>query len=211
LSTIALAHRVANLANPYADDFVQLEIKGLYNLMSARQRQAKALRWERIKKFIDKAGEGIRADRERALLAVAYDTMARRAELVALDLEDFTFLPDGTGRVLIRRSKTDQAGEGDTAYLARETVRLLQTWLAAAHITKEAVFRRLVGRGRIGKRLEVNSVAEIFKRVAAFVGTEPKDVAQVSGHSVRVGGDAGFVGAQYRFGVGHAGAALEIE
>jgi hypothetical protein len=45
---------------------------------------------------------------------------------VALDPEDFTFLPDGTGRVLIRRSKTDQAGEGNTAYLARETVRLPQ-------------------------------------------------------------------------------------
>lgn len=187
LSTIALAHRVANLANPCADEFVQLEIKGLYNVMSARQRQAKALGWEYIKKFIETAGEGIRADRERALLSVAYDTMARRAELVALDVDDFTFLPDGTGRVLIRRSKTDQAGEGNTAYLARETVRLLQVWLDLAHITKEAVFRRLVGRGRIGERLEVNSVAEIFKRVAAFVGMDPKDVAQVSGHSVRVG------------------------
>jgi hypothetical protein len=33
----------------------------------------------------------------------------------------------------------------------------------------------------------VNSVAEIFKRVASFVGMEPKDVAGVSGHSVRVG------------------------
>jgi hypothetical protein len=33
--------------------------------------------------------------------------MARRSELIALNLEDFDFLPDGTGRVLIRRSKTD--------------------------------------------------------------------------------------------------------
>jgi hypothetical protein len=39
----------------------------------------------------------------------------------------------------------------------------------------------------VGERLEVNSVVEIFKRVAAFVGMEPKDVSQVSGHSVRVG------------------------
>jgi hypothetical protein len=45
-STIALAHRVANLVNPCADEFVQLEIKGLYNVMSARQRQVKALGWE---------------------------------------------------------------------------------------------------------------------------------------------------------------------
>lgn len=56
--------------------------------MSARQRQAKALGWEHIRKFIATAGEGSRADRERALLTVAYDTMARRTELVALDLED---------------------------------------------------------------------------------------------------------------------------
>jgi integrase len=187
LSTIALAHRVANLANPCADEFVQLEIKGLYNVMSARQKQAKALGWENIGQFVKAAGKGIRADRERALLTVAYDTMARRAELVALDLDDFTFWPDGTGRVLIRRSKTDQAGEGNTAYLARETVRLVHVWLDAAHIEEGAVFRRLVGRGRVGERLEVNSVAVIFKRVAAFVGMEPKDVSQVSGHSVRVG------------------------
>jgi integrase/recombinase XerD len=33
----------------------------------------------------------------------------------------------------------------------------------------------------------VNSVAEIFKRVAAFVKMDSKDVAQISGHSVRVG------------------------
>jgi hypothetical protein len=113
--------------------------------------------------------------------------MARRAEFVALDRDDLTFLPDGTGRVLIRRSKTDQAGEGNTAYLARETVRLLNVWIEAAQITQGAVFRRLVGWGRIGARLEVDSIAEIFKRVAAFVGMEPKDVEGVSGHSVRVG------------------------
>ncbi len=187
LSTIALAHRVANLPNPCSDEFVQLEIKGLYNVMSARQRQAKALGWEQIGKFIDTAGEGIRAVREKALLTVAYDTMARRAELVALDVDDFTFLPDGTGRVLIRRSKTDQVGEGNTAYLARGTVRLLQAWLEAAYIREGAVFRRLVGRGQIGGRLGVDSVAEIFKRVAGFVGMEKKEAEEVSGHSVRVG------------------------
>jgi hypothetical protein len=39
----------------------------------------------------------------------------------------------------------------------------------------------------VGGRLDVNSVAEILKRVAGFVGMEPKEVAHVSGHSVRVG------------------------
>ena len=90
----------------------------------------------------------------------ARGSMARRAELVALDLEDFGFLPDGSGRVLIRRSKTDQAGEGNTAYLARETVRVLQIWLEAAVMEEGAVFRRLVGRGGVGGRLGVDSVAQ---------------------------------------------------
>jgi integrase len=187
LSTIALAHRVAKLDNPCADEFVQLEIKGMYNLMSARQRQAKALGWEHIKKFIETAGEGIRPDRERALLTVAYDTMARRAELVALNIEDLMFLPDGTGRVLIRRSKTDQAGEGNTAYLSRETVRHLSVWLERACIKEGAMFRRLVGRHQIGERLNVDAVAQAFKRVALFIGMTPIEVEQISGHSIRVG------------------------
>ncbi len=187
LSTIALAHRVAKLDNPCADEFVQLEIKGMYNLMSARQRQAKGLGWEHIKKFIETAGEGIRPDRERALLTVAYDTMARRAELIALNVEDLAILPDGTGRMLIRRSKADQAGEGNTAYLSRETVRLLTTWLGRAGIKEGALFRRLVGRHQIGDRLNVDAIAQAFKRVAEFIGMTPPEVEQVSGHSIRVG------------------------
>jgi integrase len=87
-------------------------------LPTGRQRQAKALGWHEIKRFLIAAGDGIRADRERALLSVGYDTMARRSELVALDVEDFSFFSDGSGRVLIRRSKTDQVGVGSVAYLS---------------------------------------------------------------------------------------------
>lgn len=197
LSTIALAHRVAQLVNPCADEAVQLEIKGLYNALSARQRQAKALGWKEIKQFLETAGESLPATRERALICVAYDTMARRSELIAFNLEDFDFLPDGTGRALIRRSKTDQAGEGNTAYLSRTTVRYLKLWLEAADIKEGAVFRRVIGRGtaednpdgrgRIGGRLSVDAVAQAFKRVADWIDMPEEEVAQVSGHSIRVG------------------------
>lgn len=197
LSTIALAHRVAKIINPCADEAVQLELKGLYNALSARQRQARALGWAEIKRFLETAGESLPATRERALVCVAYDTMARRSELVALELEDFDFLPDGTGRALIRRSKTDQAGEGNTAYLSRTTVRYLKLWLGAAVVTEGAVFRRVigrgtaqdlpVGRGRIGERLSVDAIAQAFKRVAKWIMMPADEVAQVSGHSIRVG------------------------
>jgi hypothetical protein len=48
-----------------------------------------------IKEFIDSAGDGLQADRERALLCVAYDKMARRSELVGFDVEDVEFCPMG--------------------------------------------------------------------------------------------------------------------
>ena len=79
-------------------------------------------------------------------------------------------LPDGAGQVLIRRSKTDRSEEGNTAYLSRETVRQLSAWLNRAQIGEEAMFRRLVGRHRIGDRLNVDAVAQAFKWVAAIIG-----------------------------------------
>jgi integrase len=197
LSTIAVAHRVAKLVNPIQDEAVTLELRRLDQERSVRQRQAKALGWEQIKRFLDTAGESLPAARECALVCVAYDTMARRSELIALDVEDIEFLQDGTGRALIRRSKTDQAGEGNTAYLSRTTIRYLNEWLKAVEITEGAIFRRVIGRGtakdlpegrgRIGGRLSVDGVAQAFKRVAEWIGMTADEAAQVSGHSIRVG------------------------
>jgi integrase len=113
--------------------------------------------------------------------------MARRAELVALDVRDLAFMPTGSGTVLIRRSKTDQAGEGSTGYLSRETVRWLQIWLDHAGIEEGAIFRRLVGQHRVGERLHPAIISNIYKRIARWVGMPAKQVAQVSGHSIRIG------------------------
>jgi hypothetical protein len=68
LATIARAHLAAGYTSPCASEPVRLAIKAMTRLKSVRQRQAKGLNWEHIKKFIETAGEGIRADRERALL-----------------------------------------------------------------------------------------------------------------------------------------------
>jgi hypothetical protein len=68
--------------------------------------------WVEIQEFLKTAGNGLRADRERALLCVACDTMARRSEFLAFDGDDIEFMPNGSGTILIRRSKTDAAGAG---------------------------------------------------------------------------------------------------
>ena len=187
VATITRAHAAAGLVSPCESEPVRLALKEMSQKFSARQRQAYALGWAEIKDFVQNSGDGLRAERERALLCMAYDTMARRSELVALDLEDLALVPNGTGTVLIRRSKTDTAGQGATAYLSRETVRHLQVWLASAGITEGPLFRRLIGQRRIGERLHADIIADIYKRVAAYIGMPSKRVAQVSGHSIRVG------------------------
>jgi integrase len=187
LATIARAHRAADLLSPCASEPVRLAVKEMIKRVPSRQRQARALGWAEIKQFLETAGKGIRADRERALLCVAYDSMARRSELIALDVADLTFAKDGTGTALIRRSKTDQAGEGAQAYLARETVKHLNRWLKAGNIAEGAVFRRLVGRSRVGPRLSVDMIANIFKRVGRWIKLPKEEVAEISGHSIRVG------------------------
>jgi integrase len=121
------------------------------------------------------------------MLCVAYETLARRGELVALEVRDIDFHPDGTAQALIRRGKTDAEGQGRVAYLSRETVRWLKVWLEHAQITEEAVFRRLVGQTQVGGSLNPGSIAPIFKRVAQWIGMPERTVGRISGHSTRVG------------------------
>src|SRR6204780_3358394 len=165
VATIARAHIAAGLLNPCSSEAVRLGLKKMGREPSARQDQPHPLGWKEIKEFIDSAGVGLRADRERAMLCVAYETLARRGELVALEVKDIDFHPDGTGIALIRRGKTDAEGQGRSAYLSREPVRWLKIWLERAGINEGAVFRRLIGRAQIGGPFYSGSVSLIFKSV----------------------------------------------
>src|SRR6266404_7372999 len=187
IATIGRAHIGAGLLNPCSGEAVRLALKKMGRETSARQAQARALGWKEIKEFIGSAGKGLRVDRERALLCVAYETLARRGELVALEVRDIDLHPNGTGQALIRRGKTDAEGQGRAAYLSRETMRWLKVWMAHAQITEGAVFRRLIGKDQISGALNSGSVALIFKRVAQWIGMPARFVEQVSGHSTRVG------------------------
>jgi integrase len=187
VATIARVHIAAGLLNPCSSEAVRLGLKKMGRETSARQEQAHPLSWKDIKEFIESAGEGLRADRERAMLCVAYETLARRGELVALEMRDVDFHPNGAGQAIIRRGKTDARGQGRVAYLSRETVRCLKIWLRHADITKGPVFRRLIGTTLVGGALNPGSIAPIFKRVAQWIGMPERFVGQVSGHSTRVG------------------------
>ena len=61
--------------------------------------------------------------RDAAIVAVASDAMLRVSEIAALSVADLALEEDGSGRLAIRHSKTDQEGEGAVAYVGAPTVR----------------------------------------------------------------------------------------
>jgi hypothetical protein len=79
-------------------------------------------------------------------------TSVRRSELAALEVADLTWVDDGV-RMLIRRSKTDQEGEGHEIAIPRGLnvypVASLQAWLAAAEISAGPVFRAVALGGKV--------------------------------------------------------------
>jgi integrase len=135
-------------------------------------------------------GEGLQAKRDRAMLAVGFAGALRRSELCALTVDCISFVDDGM-RVLIKRSKTDYAAEGQEIAIIRgvkiKPVLLLQEWLAASGITEGPIFRPIKLGGVIGdEALRPDGFARILKRVLRRIdGME--DVSTYSGHSLRSG------------------------
>jgi site-specific recombinase XerD len=126
--------------------------------------------------------------RDRALLALGFAGAFRRSELVALEVADLTEAPDGL-RVRIRRSKTDQEGEGAEIAIPRgyrlRPVEAVQAWLVAAEISDGPLFRPVLKGGRIQPEpLSAFSAAQIVKRYADRAGLDP---AAYAGHSLRSG------------------------
>lgn len=187
LATVARVHTAAGLSSPCASAPVRHALKTLARTAPTRQRQAKAFTWDDIQSFLGRADGSLRDQRECALLCVAYDTMARRGELVAINLEDLRYARDGSGTVLMRRAATGQAHQGIPAYLAPGTVRRLRAWIRAAEIREGAVFRRIMMNGTVTERLSPDVVSVILKRIGRRLGWRPADVALVSGQSIRVG------------------------
>ena len=139
-------------------------------------------------------GGSVAGLRDAALLAVASDGLLRVSEVAALDVGDVQAEADGSGRLLVGASKTDQEGRGAVLYLGALTVSRVNAWLAAAGHQDGPLFRRVRRGGRVegdpGRRLSVNAIRRIIRSRAAAVGIE----GRVSGHSLRVGGAQSLAG-----------------
>ena len=186
VSSITAAHRTLGLERTMKSEPVQRALKRMHRRKGRRQEQARGLTWSLRKRLLDAAGNALIDARNRALLAMGYDTLLRRGELVALQVSDIVEEVDGAATVLVRRSKTDPEGEGAMAYVARDSMTLVHEWLERSGISQGRVFRSL-SRGVVGEGLEAGQVSRIFKRMAREADLPAEVVERISGHSVRVG------------------------
>jgi integrase len=195
LSSIAVLHRAAGLDSPTEGLAVKLALKRMHREKGRSQRQAAGLIFPLVARMLDAAGERPIDLRNAALLSLAYDTLCRRSELVALEVRDVDMGGEDGGTVLVRRSKTDQEGAGQVRYMAPDTSRRVRAWLEAADIAEGPIFRSVRKGGRIADRLDASEVPAIFKRMARVAGVPLATISEISGHSTRVGAAQDLVGA----------------
>ena len=128
--------------------------------------------------------------RNKTLILVGFGGGFRRTELISINYEDLEFVDEGV-KITLRRSKTDQFGEGmikGLPYFSNETycpVMSLKSWIKISKIRTGPIFRRFA-KGSIltNHRLTDQSVVLIIKEYLKLAGIENKNF---SGHSLRSG------------------------
>ena len=152
-----------------------LLINSLKNIINVIDRQNK----EEIKKL-----------RDRSIILIGFSGGFRRNEIVSLDYDDLDFVQEGL-KINIKRSKTDQFGEGFTKALPYFDssqycpVVSLKNWLEVSRITSGPLFRRFVKGSKLSEnRLTDQTVALLIKEYLNLTGIDSKNY---SGHSLRSG------------------------
>ena len=142
LAAIRKVHRLFRFQNPVVDEEVLIALRRALRSKLQRPKQALGLTSELRDRLIRACPDTLIGKRNRALIALGYDALCRRAELAGLRVEDLSPDEDGRGAtILIRRAKNDQFGSGRLGYVSEPTYELIQMWLKAARITDGWVFR----------------------------------------------------------------------
>ena len=143
-----------------------------------------------IKSINEQNVDEIKKLRDKTIILIGFGGGFRRTELISVDYDDLEFVPEGL-KINIRKSKTDQFGEGmikGLPYFNEETycpVINLKKWLEISKIKSGPIFRRFTKGSKLtDKRLSDQSVVLLIKQYLKIAGIENKNFA---GHSLRSG------------------------
>ncbi|HEV2542933.1 MAG TPA: site-specific integrase [Methylobacterium sp.] len=207
-AAIRYAHKLAGQPDPTDDEAVRAAMRGIRRRVGVAPNRKAAATAEILAAALMRIPDTLAGKRDRALLALGFAGAFRRSELVALDVADLSEHADGL-RVIVRRSKTDQEGQGVEKAIPHgrfiRPVALLREWLDAAGISEGPLFRPVSRSGRVRKvaqvapvsgggvsgqvapkppRLTTQAVSDIIKRHLEAAGLDP---TLFGAHSLRAG------------------------
>jgi len=181
LASISVIHRLSGHYIDTKHPMITENLMGIKRVKGSYQKAKKPILINELKlivNVIDKEEKEEKKSRNRALILVGFAGGFRRSELVAILYEDIDFVSEGV-KIFVKRSKTDQSGEGMTKgipYFSNTNycpVISLRNWLEKSEIKSGKIFD-----------ISDKSVALMIKKYAAVAGL---DSNKYSGHSLRSG------------------------
>tara|TARA_B110000046_G_scaffold167118_1_gene184536 strand:+ start:51 stop:1007 length:957 start_codon:yes stop_codon:yes gene_type:complete len=192
--SIGVIHRLKGYYLDMKHPSIIENIMGIKRRKGSIQKSKKPILINNLKQLInvidEKNNEDIKKLRDRSIILIGFSGGFRRNEIVSLDYEDLDFVEEGL-KIQIRRSKTDQFGEGSVKALPYFDsskycpVISLKNWIEISKISTGPLFRRFVKGSKLSKnRLTDQTVALLIKQYLQLAGIDSKNY---SGHSLRSG------------------------
>lgn len=188
LAALSVLHQIKGDANPTSSELVKGVMKGIKRVHGAAQKKVSPITKDRLERMVKTCDGGPMGIRDRALLLVGFASALRRSELVAVNCMDLEFVAEGV-ILSIKRSKTDQTGEGRKIGIPYACSRLcpvsaLKAYMDQFELSMGPLYRSMGEEGLGVSRLSSHGVAHIIKARAKKAGMDP---AKFSGHSLRSG------------------------
>ena len=181
LASISVIHKLSGHYIDTKHPMITENLMGIKRVNGSYQKAKKPLLINDLKsiiKVIDEEKKEINKIKNRAIILIGFAGGFRRSELVDVEFDDIDFVPEGV-KIFIKRSKTDQSGEGMTKgipYFSNTNycpVLALKNWLNKSKIKSGKIFN-----------MSDKSVALVIKKYAGLAGL---DSSKYSGHSLRSG------------------------
>ena len=194
LVSIGVIHRLKGLYLDTKHPSIIENIMGIKRRKGSIQKSKKPILISDLKLLINVIDEQkkqeIKKLRDRTIILIGFSGGFRRNEIVSLDYDDLDFVQEGL-KINIRRSKTDQYGEGFIKALPYFDnpkycpVVSLKNWINTSKISSGSIFRRFSKGSKLSEhRLTDQTVALLIKEYLQLAGIDSKNY---SGHSLRSG------------------------
>ena len=194
LVSISMFHKLKGHYLDIKHPIIVENLMGIRRIKGSIQKGKKPILINHLKLIINVINEQkideIKKLRDKSIILIGFGGGFRRTELISIDHQDLEFVPEGV-KINIKKSKTDQIGEGmvkGLPYFTNEIycpVTNLKKWLEVSHIKSGAIFRRF-SKGLLlsDKRLTDQSVVLLMKKYLELAGIDSTNFA---GHSLRSG------------------------